>query len=286
MSEHRPPIFLVGTGRCGSTIIYSLLAMHPDLAWIPSWLNRVPRHPSVAAVNRLWSLPGMDRFREFKYFPKPVEPNLVFSAAVHQYYTERLDDEIIHDARENIVPLLEKICRAQRKQRLLCKMVGRPVKIDLFATLYPDAFFVHITRDLKPTTSSLMQVDFYKEIPIEEWTWDEVPTEYLEYYESSGKSPEVAAAIRYKLNREILRGQLEALDQSRWKEVPYADFVSDPVNCLSEIAGMAGLEFDNRFVQRLEARQVYSTSDEKWKRFFNDQQIRNLDQFAALAGIA
>ncbi len=286
MSGSHAPIFLVGTGRCGSTIIYSLLAMHPELAWIPSWLNRLPRYPGLAVVNRLWGLPGMDRCREYRFFPKPVEPNIVFAATVRQYYSERFDEEVIREAQEKLVPVLEKTRRAQGKPRLLCKMVGRPVKIDLFAQLYPDAFFVHIVRDLKPTTSSLMLVDFYQPIPIEEWKWEPVPQEYLEYYQESGKTPEVAAAIRYKLNREAIQQQLEALDTSRWREVPYSQFVSDPVSCLSAIGRMADLEFDERFIRRLEARQVYRRSDEKWKRFFNDQQVRNLDGFAALAGIA
>ena len=56
-----PPIFVVGTGRCGSTIVYSMLAMHPELAWIPSWMNVLPTMPIVSAINRLWGIPGTDR---------------------------------------------------------------------------------------------------------------------------------------------------------------------------------------------------------------------------------
>ena len=152
---------MVGTGRCGSTIVYSVLAMHPNLAWIASWVSAFPRLPALSLANRLWDVPGIDRHLEGRFFPKPVEPNKTFEHVIANYYTEQLNDEIVEEARAKLVPLLARIQHFHGKPRFLGKLVGRPVKIDLLARLYPDAHFVHITRDLKPTVSSMLRVDFY-----------------------------------------------------------------------------------------------------------------------------
>ena len=94
------PVLLVGTGRCGSTILYSLLSMHRDLAWIPSWVARYPDRPWLAAANRLWSVPGLDGFRETKGFPKPVEPYGLYEGRFPGYFHERADAAAIAEAEE------------------------------------------------------------------------------------------------------------------------------------------------------------------------------------------
>src|SRR5215510_3194350 len=161
-SDDRSPVFLVGTGRCGSTIVYSCMAMHPAFSWIPSWLTEAPGFPILAAGNRLWDLWGMDRFRETRFFPKPVEPNPVFEHWTKSFRREDIPEEVINESRATIPPLVSRLQRWHGNPRFLTKMVGRPVKIELLASLFPGARFVHITRALKPTTSSLLLVEFYR----------------------------------------------------------------------------------------------------------------------------
>lgn len=279
------PVFLVGTPRCGSTIIYSLLGMHPDLAFIPSWVDFLPGFPVLAAANRLWDLPGMDRHRETRFFPKPVEPTKVFARLLTHYSLETLDDEVVEHARAPLLLVIDKIQRFHGKPRFLTKMTNRPVKIELLARLFPDAFFIYITRRLKPTVCSFMQVDFYHTTgPLDQWPWDVIPHAYLDYYESCGRSEEVSAAIKLKLNRSQIERQLGRIDSSRWMELRYAEFVQAPIEYLGEVAKFTYLRSDDTFVRRLKARHVYHGSDEKWTQFFSYTQVRNLDGFQALAG--
>ena len=167
-------VFIVGTGRCGSTILYSLLAMHPDLAWIRSHLDLAPWALLFAATARIWNLPGIDRYREARFLPKPVEPNRVFARWVPEYYSEAADSQAVLTGRATIVPLLERIKRYQGKPRFLGKLVGRPVKVTLLRELFPGARFIHITRGLAAAVSSLLRVDFYAHTkgPIDSWKWE------------------------------------------------------------------------------------------------------------------
>jgi hypothetical protein len=286
MTPRRGPIFLVGTGRCGSTILYSCLAMHRDFAWISSWLTLAPRWPVLTAVNRLWDTPGTARWREARFLPKPVEPNDVFRRWDPSYLEEGLTPERVARARVALIPLIERIRRYQGRARFLAKMVGRPVTVSLMRELFPDAFFIHIVRDLKPTTASLLRVDFYQRANFDRWPWGPIPTLYLEFYERRGKPAEVAAAIALRHSLEELQRQLARLPDGTWMELGYAAFVSDPAGALRQVAALAGFEADGKFLRDIGSRRVYGGADQNWRKYFDDSQIRNLDDFEALAASA
>ena len=276
-------IFLVGTGRCGSTILYSCLAMHRDFAWISSWLTLAPRWPVLSAVNRLWDLPGTARWREARFVAKPVQPDEVFPHWDPGYLEERLTPTRVARARGGLVPLVERIRRYQGRPRFLAKMVGRPVLVSLLWELFPDAFFVHIVRDLKPTTASLLQVEFYHGTELDHWQWGPIPPAQLEFYQARGKPKELGAALVVRHNRAELDRQLGAVPTEHWMELSYAAFVTDPIAGFRQVGARAGFEVDAKFLRDLEARQVYGGADQKWRKYFTESQIRNLDEFEAIS---
>src|SRR5215212_6202832 len=47
MMQITKPIFIVGTGRCGSTLFHRLLATHPQLMWLSGFSHRFPDKPSL-----------------------------------------------------------------------------------------------------------------------------------------------------------------------------------------------------------------------------------------------
>ena len=283
MTKRGPPILIIGTGRCGSTIVYSLLAMHPELAWIPSWMNVLPGLPIVSAVNRLWDLPGTDRYRDASFFPKPVEPNRVFEHHVDNYYSEVLDADVVDSTRAWLVPLLDKLCRYQGRGRFLSKMVGRPVKVSLLSELFPGAFFIYLVRDVKPTLASFMQVDFYKRIErLEHWKWEPIPEVYWEYYESTDRAAEVGAAIQHLLTKAAVEKQILDQPSSSRMTLAYRDFVEDPVGSVRTVAERAGLSFGDDLARRLGMRNVRKGNDDKWRRYFSEAQVRNIDRLEQL----
>lgn len=280
---HQRPIFLVGTGRCGSTIIYSCLAMHPDFAWIPSWVTVATRWPALGGVNRLWAIPGSDRFRETRFFPKPVEPNPVFEAWDPHYREEGSDPASLASAREGLVPLVARLCQAQGKRRFLAKMVGRPVKIEVLNALFPDALFILITRDLRPTTCSLIQVEFYHGVDLSRWPWNPIPAPLLEFAAARSPAPEVDAAIVVEMNLRELRRQLALVPPARVLEMGYGDFIAQPEAGLERLGAWAGFTVDSQLLGRVRKRKLYGGADQKWMKFFTPAQQKNLNDFEALA---
>ena len=41
------PIFIIGTGRCGSTIFYNIFAYHPQVAWLSWFCDKYPKKPEL-----------------------------------------------------------------------------------------------------------------------------------------------------------------------------------------------------------------------------------------------
>ena len=284
-AQRSGPVFLVGTGRCGSTIVDSILSMHPQLAWMSSWVDTFPRFPALAIGNRIWGISALNRFLESRYFPTPVEPYDTFKKITQHFRSETMENEVVTEAREKIVPLIEKIRRYHGRPRYLAKLVGRPVKIELFAHLFPDARFVHVARKMKPTLSSLMKIHFYRDWgPIDDWYWDDIPEAYMDFYEREGRAEELGAAIRLYMNRRQLDLQLQRVEPSRWMELRYADFVEDPVCQIHAVCDFCQLPMDMAYEKSVRQRDVYPGTEDKWKNTFDEHQIARLDRFSEIVG--
>ncbi len=279
------PLFIVGTGRCGSSIIDSVLAMHPAFAWQSSWIDVFPRFPVLASVHRLWDLPGTDRFRMTRFMPTPVEPYDAWRVQLQHFSEESLDDETLNEMRTRLVPYIQRICRYHGKPTFLGKLVGRPVKVEQLAQVFPGSRFIHVTRGLKPTLASLMKVDFFAEWEnLGDWRWETIPPELLEFLDECDGSPVVATAIRLLLNRREVDSQLTQVPHDRRIEIGYADFINAPVEQMRNICEFADVEASDRFLERVRAREVYGGADEKWLSQFEAREIENLDAFESRFG--
>src|SRR4051812_4787008 len=72
MAEIVRPVFLVGVGRSGTTVLYEMLAGHCDFAWFSNYTERAPRLPQLAALSTLYAPAGL-KGRPARLMPRPVE---------------------------------------------------------------------------------------------------------------------------------------------------------------------------------------------------------------------
>lgn len=150
------PVFFFGADHSGTTILYRMLAYHPDLAWLSQFsmrrgeipgrsrrpiadrldpiLRRLP-HPWRKEDSRLWRV----------FVPHPGE-----EAAVWRFL---LEDESTDAAR--VRAHLTRFSRRYRGRRVLAKRPGFHKHLDLLREAFPQACFVHVVRDGRAVALSL-----------------------------------------------------------------------------------------------------------------------------------
>ena len=83
------PIFIIGSGRSGTTIFYNLLATHPELCWFSNYTDRFLYFRLMPFLHRIIDLPYLGKkFKENiinssrkKYYIKPTEGQKIY----HEY---------------------------------------------------------------------------------------------------------------------------------------------------------------------------------------------------------
>src|SRR4029079_14209154 len=75
------PLFIVGTGRCGSTIFNDILAHHPEVCWLSTVGNQFPQRPHVNALSmRAIDLPAIS----------PLAPRRIYPVEAYEFWEARM----------------------------------------------------------------------------------------------------------------------------------------------------------------------------------------------------
>lgn len=188
------PVFIVGTGRCGSTMLSDLVRRHPDLlslsefwpgtfTWPPL---RGDRLTGEAVFRRLNELPPGGRtlmenglfIPEFRYRPGPgaryraeaVPPILCITLPHLTDAPERLWDELGPLLRARGVDslgahyrfLFDHLARRFRKRVWIERTGASLLFVPHLARLFPEARFVHLFRDGPDTALSMREHHFFR----------------------------------------------------------------------------------------------------------------------------
>jgi hypothetical protein len=153
------------------------------------------------------------------------------------------------------------ILRWQGKRRFLQKHTGF-ARIDFLKQVDPTAQFVQIVRDGRAVAYSLSRVDWWSH-ESRAW-WGEMPAEYDEEYERSGRDPMILGAIVWKHLLDVSEVETRSLPSDRLLTVSYSDFVRAPKEYMQAICRHCDLDYSQRFQRRLDNFRIRD-ADEAWK---------------------
>lgn len=271
------PIFIVGSGRSGTTIFYRLMAGHPNLVWFSSYVQAFPRRTWLARLNTLYQMPALGRrFRNKRWFPKPVEGHMLWdlfhplkkSAGSPPLTEKHVDQADTLRMRRFISDLL----RSSGGARFMNKNTRNARRIRYLQTIFPDAFFIHVIRDGRAVTNSLLNIEWWPTLPLW-WAEGKTPTEL----QSEGMDPALVAARHWKHGVERVLRDKEHIPPEQYMELHYERLMQDPITETKRALRFCDLPWSARFESHIQAFQLQSRNF-KWADRFTAQQIATIEQ--------
>ena len=267
-----PLLFVLGTGRCGSTLVHEVVARHPGVGFISNLEDRAPL-PSPAGrwnqqVHRAlppeYARKGRLRFgpsEGYRLLEREVSP--VLATPYRDLTAEDAQPWLSH----RLTDFFDERIGAQGKPVFLHKFTGWP-RIGFLHEVFPEARFVHIVRDGRAVANSWLQMPWWTGYRgPDQWWLGPLGDEDAEEYERSGRSFVVLAGIAWKMLMRAFETTSQQLPPGCYLELRYEDVVADPVAVFGSILDFAGLDANASFARSL-AR--YDFDDSRTQAFKRD----------------
>jgi hypothetical protein len=273
--EIRRPVFIIGAGRSGTTILYQCLSTHPEFCWFSNYSDRFIGNPLFIFMHRALDLPLVGpRIKENiinrtgpRFNIRPVEADRIY----HDYCGFREDirtTEEDHDpeAERKLRGLMSRHIQLTGKQRFLSKQISNNQRIRLISSVFPDALFVHIIRDGRAVTNSLLNVPFWDSVEL--W-W--LGGKRVSECKAEGWDPVRLCAENWKRDLEELLGNRDIFGD-RYIEVRYEDFTSDPRGAINRITEFCGIGNPDSFIENIP--RDLPDMNLKWKKSLTEEEKR------------
>ncbi len=255
------PVFIVGHWRTGSTFLHHLLALDESLCAPTLYQTALPEAFITA---RPWYAPIMRRFvgkyRPFDEVKAGIDEPQECEFALFRMSTDSPLERVLFSRTHDYfllqdVPFIPQGERGKRweqamqtfyrklswhsNKRLVLKNPFHSMRIAVLRKNYPNAKFIHISRDphsVVPSTVRMWSIVGLQNTMNRSWRPPAVD--------------EVAAFYRYMLNE--IKQQESTMPPGQWANIRYEDLAAHPVETIRQVYSTLGLEFNNAFADRIQ----------------------------------
>jgi hypothetical protein len=244
--------FVLGTGRCGSTLVSDVLARHPGVGFVSNVDDRI-RTPIAGGR---WNAPIYRRVppeltRKGRLRFAPSEGYRILARHVSPEIVAPFRDLVAADATpwlaDRFATFFQRQADAQALPVFLHKFTGWPRAGFIDAAL-PEARFVHVVRDGRAVANSLVQMPWWDGFGgPSSWSWGPLPSRYEAEWAASERSFPVLAGLEWKILIDAFESARAALPPERWHQVRYEDVLEDPKGRIEEILRFLGLPWTDDF---------------------------------------
>jgi hypothetical protein len=267
----KKPIFIIGCGRSGTTLLFQLLKYHPQLS---------PTQGYPDGEDHLnWIDYGNCKISGFGH-PGREEGKTGFSECPHMDESD-VTPEIIQRMTDYYY---HEVLKEDPNQRVLTKVPHLSNKLRYVLEIFPDAKFIHIIRDCVPMVFSWKKVldgvraNLMAYLPEKEYPcFSVLPKSELEnvisqgipqsriYYQDS--APDMFVDYWIETNRNIPL-QMDN-DPLKFLTLKYEDLILDPLNQLNQLCDFCEIDL----FKQMPALQIYPKQNDDYKRYFSDEQV-------------
>ncbi|MEU4834260.1 sulfotransferase [Streptosporangium sp. NPDC023615] len=277
--------FLIGSGRCGSTLLYEVLTRHPEVGFVTNLDDRFPRTPDAAK-----RVGGAVYRRTPADFPgkrlRPCEAHRALRREVSPLVVDSFQDLTAADATPWLAGRMRTFfatrAEVQRSGHYLHKFTGWP-RAAFLHEVFPEARFVHIVRDGRAVANSWLQMPWWRgHLGAPGWHFGPLPEDYAREWDEAGRSQVHLAGIGWKLLMDATETARAAVAPESWLQVRYEDLLADPRKQTDLVLEFLGLAWTPAF-ERDFARRVFSPGrSEAFRRDLTPAQLSLLDNSLAV----
>ena len=242
----KPPLFILGHWRSGTTYLFNLLSCDPDTAFMDSMTTftfhnflllryHLPRHYGKMLTG--------DRFGDdMEFLPhSPQEECYAIANCIDETFTHLItfpqnyqkymdlafEDGMTPEQHKRWCDtheyLLKKITYFRQGKRILFKSPDNTAKMGMLHDLYPEAKFIHIYRD--PYKVLMSTINMFEE-GIQAMTFEKVPPHEL--------IEDMAVQFYKRIYTQYLK-DMERVPDDQLVEIAYSDLVKAPMDTLEHI---------------------------------------------------
>jgi len=274
------PIFIIGSGRSGTTLFYNILAGHRDLAWFSNYTDRYPNKPWFAKFNALYkNITLSKKYRTWSLFPKPSEGFNIWN-----YFHPLSDIEDAgassplyeDDIKDTNIPLMKKIISKHieysNATRFLNKNTRNTRRSRYLKEIFHDCIFIHMIRDGRAVINSLLNVQWWNDLPLWYRNDFKTPSQLIK----EGYNEILLAAKMWKNNVNRLLEDKKKIPKNQYHELRYEEFINDPHTCLKNILSFCNLKYYEDYEKFINSFNIINM-DYKWKNEFTNDQIEMIE---------
>lgn len=255
----RSPVFIVGSGRSGTTLLFDLLRRHPDVAWVSRLTDRVPRLPQLAALSRYALLRRSRLFQPSTDAINAYARCGISTKALTAKGASLTEDDLTPAAAACLRRMVRDHTRWMGAPRFINKSTMNTMCIRMIHAAIPEARFVHIIRNGYAVASSLVRVSWWPDTDI--WWMGTTPRQW----EARGGDPYELAAMNWKRQvTEILENK-PAIPPEVFFECRYEDLLGDSRALIRRIADFADLPWTAGYERALDEVRVVAGNRDKWR---------------------
>jgi sulfotransferase family protein len=259
------PLIIVGTGRCGSTMFFRLLAAHPDVMWLSGFADRYPTKPKW---NR-WAVSALDSWLVHQLLGHRIVPGERYhfwdchAPGFSAPYRDLLQEDVTPQVKERVRATLE-LMLSPTRNRLLLKVAGWS-RIGFFNEILEDARFVHLVRDGRAVANSLLHVDFWRgwQGP-QGWRAGPLSPEDQAAWEKRDCSFVTLAGLLWKIRVRATERARQALHPNAFLQINYETLCEQPLDTYRRVLEFAELPNSPALEHQIKAATIRNMSN-RWR---------------------
>jgi hypothetical protein len=281
---------VVGTGRCGSTLVQEVLSRHPSVGFISGVDDKLPKLNLAGRFNgtlyrRLGPRPsGMTSLRHSRRLLERGRLRVAPSEAYHlldrhvfagfsKPSRDLLGGDLTPFVKRRMREFFDDRIRRQGCGVLLQHLTGWP-RTGFLQAAYPDLKVINVVRDGRAVANSWLQMGWWDgwRGP-DNWLYGPLPPALREEWEESGRSFPVLAALGWKMLMESYAQARAAHPAEQWLDVRYEDLVRAPNEQTARMLAFLGLEWTPRFEAGFARHRFHAERGAAYRHELTDAQV-------------